>query len=118
MTSVCMATYNGQKYLREQIESILCQLSANDELVISDDHSTDSTVDIIRSYGDSRIKMYANELTKGVTHNFENALNKSKGDIIFLADQDDVWLPNKISKMEKKFHDVKNKYNKLKIYRI
>lgn len=101
MTSVCMATYNGQKYLREQIESILCQLSDNDELVISDDHSTDSTVDIIRSYGDSRIKMYANELTKGVTHNFENALNKSKGDIIFLADQDDVWLHTKVEEMKK-----------------
>lgn len=107
MTSVCMATYNGQKYLREQIESILCQLSDNDELVISDDHSTDSTVDIIRSYGDSRIKMYVNELAKGVTHNFENALNKSKGDIIFLADQDDVWLPAKVEEMKRFLSDGK-----------
>ena len=96
MISVCMATYNGEKYIREQIDSILCQLSKDDELVISDDHSTDATCDIIKSYNDKRIKLCLNELAKGVTHNFENALLHSKGDIIFLADQDDVWLPNKI----------------------
>lgn len=91
-----MATYNGHKYIKEQIDSILCQLGENDELVISDDHSSDSTVDIIKSYTDSRIRFFYNELAKGVTHNFENALNKSSGDIIFLADQDDVWLPGKL----------------------
>lgn len=96
MISVCMATYNGQKFLKEQINSILCQLSENDELVISDDHSTDDTLKIIESYNDERIKFFENELAKGVTHNFENALNKSKGDIIMFSDQDDVWLPNKI----------------------
>ena len=96
MISVCMATYNGQKYIKEQIDSILCQLGPADELVISDDHSTDLTPDIIKSYDDKRIKFFYNELKKGVTHNFENALLKSKGDILFLADQDDVWLPNKI----------------------
>lgn len=99
MISVCMATYNGQKYIREQIDSILCQLNADDELVISDDHSSDDTAEIIRSYNDKRIKFYFNELKKGVTHNFENALLKSKGDILFLADQDDVWLPGKLEKM-------------------
>lgn len=96
MISVCMATYNGQKYLKEQIDSILCQLGDNDELVISDDHSSDATADIIKSYADDRIKFFYNELPKGVTHNFENALLKSKGDILFLADQDDVWLPGKL----------------------
>ena len=90
MISVCMATYNGEKYIQEQIDSILCQLSKDDELVISDDHSTDATCDIIKSYNDRRIKLFLNELAKGVTHNFENALLHSKGDIIFLADQDDV----------------------------
>ncbi len=99
MISVCMATYNGQKYIKEQIDSILCQLGADDELVISDDHSTDSTSDIIKSYNDKRIKFFYNELKKGVTHNFENALLKSKGEILFLADQDDVWLPGKLEKM-------------------
>lgn len=97
--SVCMATYNGQKYIKEQIDSILCQLGDDDELVISDDYSSDETVAIIKSYSDKRIRFFYNELKKGVTHNFENALNKSKGDIIFLADQDDVWLPSKITEM-------------------
>lgn len=99
MISVCMATYNGSKYIKEQIDSILCQLSEEDELVISDDHSTDATREIIDTYNDSRIKLFLNELRKGVTHNFENALLHSKGNIIFLADQDDVWLPNKVSEL-------------------
>lgn len=99
MVSVCMATYNGQKYIKEQIDSILSQLGSEDELIISDDHSSDNTVDIIKSYNDKRIKFFYNELKKGVTHNFENALLKSKGEIIFLSDQDDVWLPGKITKM-------------------
>lgn len=99
MISVCMATYNGSRYIKEQIDSILSQLSASDELVISDDHSTDSTNEIIKSYTDNRIKFYLNGFEKGVTHNFENALLHSKGDIIFLSDQDDVWLPNKIKEL-------------------
>lgn len=99
MISVCMATYNGEKYIKEQVDSILHQLSATDELIISDDHSTDNTCEIIKQYNDTRIKLVLNRLTKGVTHNFENALLHSKGDIIFLADQDDVWLPTKIQEL-------------------
>lgn len=94
-----MATYNGSKYIKEQIDSILPQLSPLDELVISDDHSTDNTCVIIKQYNDKRIKLVLNKLAKGVTHNFENALLHSKGDIIFLADQDDVWLPSKIREL-------------------
>lgn len=78
MISVCMATYNGERFLNEQIDSILPQLSVYDELVISDDNSTDSTRDIIKSYQDSRIKFFHNEQRKGVTHNFEMALIHSK----------------------------------------
>lgn len=99
MVSVCMATYNGEFFLREQIDSILLQLSDDDELIISDDNSTDSTVNIIKSYHDTKIKFIVNKGKKGVTHNFENALCHSKGDVIFLADQDDVWLPNKIKEL-------------------
>ena len=99
MVSVCMATYNGAKYIREQIDSILPQMAPDEELIISDDHSTDGTAEIIVSYMDNRIKFFYNEMQKGVTHNFENALNKSKGDMIFFADQDDVWLPTKIQEM-------------------
>lgn len=99
MISVCMATYNGQKYIKQQIDSIICQLGENDELVISDDHSSDKTAEIVQSFNDKRIKFFYNELKKGVTHNFENAMQKSKGDVIFLADQDDVWLPGKLKAM-------------------
>ena len=94
--SVCLATYNGEKYIKEQLDSILSQLGNDDEIIISDDNSTDDTINIIRSLNDERIKIYVNK-TKGIVKNFENALNNASGDYIFLADQDDVWLPEKVS---------------------
>ena len=98
MVSVCLATFNGEKYLKEQIDSILCQLSSEDELIISDDGSIDNTIEIISSFikNDTRIKLHFNEKQKGVVGNFENTLNHASGDYIFLADQDDIWLPNKV----------------------
>lgn len=98
MISVCMATYNGEKYIREQVDSILCQLGSSDEIVISDDGSSDSTLDILTSYGDPRIKIHHNMERKGVVGNFENALSNAVGDYIFLSDQDDVWLAGKVEK--------------------
>lgn len=94
--SVCMATYNGEKYIEEQLKSILDQLSEEDEVVISDDHSKDSTINVIQSINDPRIRVYYNEGEKGYTKNFENALKHSEGDIIFLSDQDDVWIEGKV----------------------
>lgn len=98
-----MATHNGEKYIKEQLDSILCQLSSEDEIVISDDGSTDSTLKIIKGYKDPRIKIHTMvHKLKGmkshyyVTMNFENALKQAKGDYIFLSDQDDVWMPNKV----------------------
>jgi len=99
--SVCMATYNGEKYIAEQLESILSQLSENDEVIVSDDSSSDRTAEIIKSFNDSRIKIYKNTKEKGYTRNFENALEKANGDIIFLSDQDDIWVENKVQKMTK-----------------
>ncbi|WP_033147758.1 glycosyltransferase [Prevotella sp. P6B1] len=103
MISVCIATYNGEKFIRQQLESILPQLSMNDEIVISDDHSTDNTIEIIKSLKDARIHLYFHEADIHAmfhidrsTHNFVNALSHANGDIIFLADQDDFWLPNKV----------------------
>lgn len=96
MISVCLATYNGEKYLRDQIDSILYQLGENDEIVVSDDGSTDATIEILNSYNDNRINIFYNEAPHGVNRNFENALKHAKGDYIFLSDQDDVWLPMKI----------------------
>lgn len=102
MVSVCMATYNGEKYVKSQIESILKQIKRNDELIISDDSSSDNTVQVIRSISDERIKLYINEHSSGrPTENFQNALTKAAGDIIFLADQDDIWLDHKYEKIIK-----------------
>lgn len=95
--SVCVASYNGEKYIVEQISSILAQLSCFDELIISDDGSTDGTLSVIQSVRDHRIVLIKNEGVKGPTFNFENALKRATGDVIFLADQDDVWLDGKVS---------------------
>lgn len=96
MISVCMATYNGEKYVREQTDSILAQLGADDELIVSDDGSADATLAIVRSFNDPRIKIFQNPGCHGPNGNFENALNHAQGDYIFLADQDDIWLPGKV----------------------
>ena len=97
MISVCMATYNGEKYLKEQLDSILKQIKSSDELIISDDGSTDLTCTIIKEYQKEYKNIYLIDGPKmGVQKNFENALRKSKGDIIFLSDQDDIWMNNKV----------------------
>ena len=100
MISVCMATYNGGKFIREQLESILSQLpSAGAEVVIADDGSTDETLSVAQSFGDSRIRVLPAEKHLGVIYNYERALQASKGEIIFLADQDDIWLPGKVDRV-------------------
>src|SRR5665647_351760 len=96
MISVCLTTYNGEKYILEQIQSILCQIGYDDEVIISDDGSTDHTLKILNKQEDHRIIIHHNSNSKGIISNIENALTHAKGDIIFLADQDDVWLPNKV----------------------
>jgi len=97
--SVCMAVYNGEKYIREQLESILPQLKDTDEIIVSDDGSKDQTLEIIRSFHDERIHIFENELEHGFTKNFENALNHSTGEIVFICDQDDVWMKDKVRVM-------------------
>ncbi len=99
MISVCMATYNGSKYIREQVDSILTQLGADDELIVSDDGSTDNTIEILKSYGDSRIKIFNNTNRGGVVGNFENALTRAVGEYIFLSDQDDIWESHRVTKV-------------------
>lgn len=95
--SVCIATFNGSLYIKEQLESILCQLNDSDEIIISDDNSTDRTIAIIREIADKRIKVFSNDGERGCAKNFENAIKKSTGDVIFLADQDDIWDPRKVA---------------------
>ena len=104
MISVCMAVKNGEAYIGEQINSIVCQLAAGDELIVSDDHSTDSTLDIVKSFDDQRIRMFSSS-HYGAIHNFELALSRSSGDVIFLADQDDVWHSDKLSTMLPHFEE-------------
>jgi len=96
MISVCMITFNGEAYLEEQMASILPQLTQEDELLIGDDCSTDRTVRIIEAFGDSRIRLTVNASPIGVSGNIEEVLKRAKGEYIFLADQDDVWLPGKV----------------------
>ena len=96
MISVCVATYNGERFIREQIDSILRQLSSDDEIIVSDDGSTDNTISIINSIDDKRIRIIEGPRKHSPTLNFECAMKEAKGDYIFLADQDDVWKPNKV----------------------
>lgn len=98
MISVCIATYNGERYIGEQLESILSQIGDGDEVIISDDGSTDGTLEVVKSFKSPNIRICMNRGGHGYTPNFENAINKAKGDYIFLSDQDDVWLPCKVEK--------------------
>ena len=96
MISVCLASFNGAPYIREQIASILSQLGPGDELIVSDDGSSDGTPDIIRGLNDERVRLLSGHARVGVVQNFERAILASVGEIIFLSDQDDVWLPGKV----------------------
>ena len=100
---VLLATYNGEKYLKEQIDSILNQTYQNINLIISDDNSNDSTRKILEEYKkiDNRIKIYLQDKNLGYIKNFEFLLTKVESNYYMLSDQDDVWLPEKIEKSMK-----------------
>jgi glycosyltransferase involved in cell wall biosynthesis len=100
--SIAMCTYNGAKYLQEQLDSIAAQTRLPDELVVCDDRSSDSTREIIKSFGSNvsfPVHLHLNEENLGVIKNFEKAISLCTGDIIALSDQDDFWNPNKIEKI-------------------
>jgi len=103
--SVCMAVYNGAAYLPAQLSSILMQLGPADEVVVIDDGSKDRSWEIIEGYADPRIRLLKNPQNLGVVGTFERALTLATGDILFLADQDDVWQPDKVAKMSACFKD-------------
>lgn len=100
--SVCMATYNGEKYVKEQLISILSQLELHDEVIVSDDGSSDKTLEVIQSLNDQRITIFKNNF-KNVVLNFEFAIKQAKGDFIFLSDQDDIWDLNKVKVIYEEF---------------
>jgi glycosyltransferase involved in cell wall biosynthesis len=101
LISVALCTYNGEKFLPEQLDSILAQSYKNLEIVIVDDGSTDKTIDIINAYAekDKRIKLFRNETNLGFNKNFEKALELTSGEHIAISDQDDIWLPQKLQRL-------------------
>ena len=104
--SVALCTYNGEKYIIEQLDSILNQTKPVDEIVICDDISTDETQNIINQYCNkfpNIIKFYINETNLRSVKNFEKAISICTGDVIFLSDQDDQWLPNKVEDIVRHF---------------
>jgi len=105
MVSVCMTTCNGEKYLKRQLDTILEQLDAEDEVIVSDDSSTDKTIQIIKAYGDNRIILLEDGNFGNPVLNMENALKRAQGEYIFLADQDDVWLPGRVEKVMEKLRN-------------
>lgn len=104
---ILMATYNGEKYLKEQIDSILNQTYKNINLIIADDCSKDSTREILKEYEqkDKRVKVFYQEKNLGCVKNFEFLLNQVKSEIFMLSDQDDVWLPEKVEKTYQKLEN-------------
>lgn len=104
--SVALCTHNGSRYLRSQLESISTQTRLPDELVICDDASVDDTVRIIEQFAASapfRVRLDINPRNLGSTKNFEKAIQLCEGGLIALADQDDVWLPDKLKSIENEF---------------
>ena len=98
--SVVMITYNGEKYIREQIESLLIQTHPFTELIVQDDASTDFTSEIVREYAmrDERIHLFINEKNLGWNKNFMLAMRRATSEFIALSDQDDIWYAYKIEK--------------------
>lgn len=105
---ILLATYNGEKYIREQIDSILAQTYKNIKLIISDDCSKDRTTEILKEYEskDNRVELYIQQENLGVVKNIEFLLNKVESPYYMLADQDDYWMPEKV---EKSLETIKTK---------
>lgn len=101
--SVCIASYNGERFITDQIKSILDQLSAEDEIIVVDDASTDSTCDRVLAFRDERIHIVRHEKNEWVLHTFEDAIRLASKPLIFLSDQDDLWAANKVQTVVEKF---------------
>lgn len=105
--SVAMTTYNGEKYLREQLDSLYSQTRIPDEIIVTDDLSSDNTVKILEEYKKSKgLKYFINKKRLGVNKNFEKSVSLCSGDYISFCDQDDIWLPEKIEKSYLKLKEI------------
>jgi glycosyltransferase involved in cell wall biosynthesis len=101
-TSIALATYQGARYLPQQLESYIKQARQPDELCVSDDGSTDETLNVVRAFASTApfpVKLVVNTVRGGVNKNFENAVMQCTGDVILFSDQDDVWLPSHIQRL-------------------
>lgn len=107
LVSIALATYNGELYLREQLDSLLNQTYKNIEIVVSDDCSTDGTQSILQEYAhkDKRVYWSVNKNNQGFISNFSRAVSLCSGEVIFLCDQDDVWYERKIEKHLERYKD-------------
>jgi glycosyltransferase involved in cell wall biosynthesis len=99
-TSVCMATFNGEKYVVRQLQSILDQLSADDEVIVVDDRSTDGTVEAVKRLNDPRIAIHVNDRNRREVYSFSRAISLARHQYIFLSDQDDIWLSRRVTLMK------------------
>lgn len=119
--SVAMCTFNGEKHIAEQLESILCQQFPVDEIIICDDGSTDKTLEIIEEFLKTNpfIKLYRNPVNLGIIKNFEKAINLCQDGIILLCDQDDIWFKNKTENIKNYFEtntDLKAVFHNLELF--
>lgn len=107
--SIACCTYNGERFLKQQLDSMLIQTVLPSELIVCDDGSSDRTIEILERFADIApfsVKAYKNDAQPlGSTKNFEKAISLCKGDIIVLSDQDDVWMPNKLALLQKAISD-------------
>ncbi|PFG32531.1 glycosyltransferase [Sanguibacter antarcticus] len=104
--SVCIATYNGERFVDEQLRSILDQLAPSDEVVVVDDASTDTTVAVVQAIADPRVRLVPADRNRGYVATFEAALAMATGEHVLLSDQDDVWVPGRVQLMVDALVDV------------
>lgn len=97
MRSVVLASHNGERFIGDQLDSILPQLDSEDEIIVSDDASTDRTLQVVSARADARVHVIAHRARAGYVANFQRALNECRGDDIYFADQDDIWMPDKVA---------------------
>jgi glycosyltransferase involved in cell wall biosynthesis len=97
--SVCVATYEGERFVAAQLRSVLDQLTDRDEVVVVDDASRDGTADTVAALGDRRVRLVRAPRNRGYVRTFEEALRLARGEYLLLADQDDVWVPGRVEAM-------------------
>jgi glycosyltransferase involved in cell wall biosynthesis len=106
--SIALCTYNGERYLPEQLDSFLRQTRRPDELVVSDDGSQDGTVSLVETFAARApfpVRLFLNHQNVGHNRNFEKAISQGRGSVIAPSDQDDVWLPEKLAEIEQVFQE-------------